>query len=71
VLSSTMPLLSITSHLFKHYQATLLLGLPFFREPSGCEKVIFLQAEFSPILTKCPSYLILATFIILTILRSL
>jgi hypothetical protein len=30
-----------------------------------------LQGEFSSILTKCPSHLILATFIILTISRSL
>jgi hypothetical protein len=47
------------------------LGVPFFQEPSGCEKVIFLQGEFSSILTKCPSHLILATFITLTVSRSL
>jgi hypothetical protein len=41
------------------------LGLPFLRQPSGCEKVIFLQVEFSSFLTKCPSHLILATFITL------
>jgi hypothetical protein len=35
------------------------LGLPFFREPSGWE-VIFLQGEFSSILTncKCPSHML-------------
>jgi hypothetical protein len=36
------------------------LVLPFFREPSRCEKDIFLQGKFSSILTKCPSHLILA-----------
>jgi hypothetical protein len=47
------------------------LGLPFYREPSGWEKIIFLQGEFSSILTKCPSHLILVTFIALTISGSL
>jgi hypothetical protein len=41
------------------------LGLPFFREPSGWENVICLQGEFSSILTKCPSHLILATISVL------
>jgi hypothetical protein len=43
------------------------LGLPLFRKPPGCEKVIFLQGEFSSILTKCPSHLKVATFITLII----
>jgi hypothetical protein len=45
---------------FRTLSSDINLGLPFFREPSGCEKVIFLQGEFSSILTKCPSHLILA-----------
>jgi hypothetical protein len=44
---------------FKTLSSYLNLGLPFFREPSCCEKVIFLQGEFSSILTKYPSHLIL------------
>jgi hypothetical protein len=32
---------------FKTLSSLLNLGLPFFREPSGWEKVIFLQDEFS------------------------
>jgi hypothetical protein len=71
VLSSTMSLLSITLHLLRHYQATLICVFPFSREPSGCEKAFFLQGEFYSILTKCPSRLILAAYIILIISRSL
>jgi hypothetical protein len=56
---------------FKTLSSHLYLSLPFFQEPSGCKKVIFLQGEFSSILTKCPSHLNLATFITLTISRSL
>jgi hypothetical protein len=56
---------------FQTLSSHLNLGLPFFQEPSGREKVTFLQGQFSYILTKCPSHLILATFIILTISRSL
>jgi hypothetical protein len=66
-----MSLLSITLHLLRHYQTTLFCVFPFFCEPSGCEKVIFLQGEFSSILNKCPSHLVLATFITLTISGSL
>jgi hypothetical protein len=43
------------------------LRLPFFRQPSSCKKFIFLQGEFSSIVTKCPSHLILYTFITVTI----
>jgi hypothetical protein len=71
VLSFTMPLLSITLHLLRHYRATLIWVFPFCQEPSGFEKVSFLQGEFSSNLTKCPSHLILATFITLYISRSL
>jgi hypothetical protein len=45
---------------FKTLSSHLNLGLPFFQELSGCEKFIFLQGEFSSILTRCPSYLNLA-----------
>jgi hypothetical protein len=71
VLSSTMFLLSMTLHILRHYQATLIWVFPFFLEPSGCEKIIFLQGEFSSTVTKCPSHLNLAIFITLTISRSL
>jgi hypothetical protein len=58
-------------HLLKTLPSHLHFGLPIFRQPSGWEKVIVLQGEFSSILTKCPSHLVLATFITLTIYRSL
>jgi hypothetical protein len=54
---------------FKTLSSHLNLSVPFFREPSSCEKVIFLQGELSSFLTKCPSHLNLATFITLTIDR--
>jgi hypothetical protein len=50
---------------FKTLSRHLSLRLPFFRQPLGCEKVIFLQGEFSSILTKCSTHLKMAAFITL------
>jgi hypothetical protein len=65
-----MPLVSVTLHLLRHYQATLIWVFSLFRESSGCEMVIFCKV-FSSILSKCPSHLSPATFITLTMSRSL
>jgi hypothetical protein len=44
---------------FKTLWNHLNLSLLFYREPSGWEKVVFVQGEFSSILTKCSSHLML------------
>jgi hypothetical protein len=47
------------------------LGLPFFREPSDWEKIIFFPGEFSSILVKGSRHLILTISITLTLTRYL
>jgi hypothetical protein len=58
VLSSTMPLLSITLYLIRHYQAALIWVFPFSESLQAARRLSFCKVRFPPfwLIESLPSF---------------